>query len=85
MNAPIQGTAADIIKIAMIRVAERLRKEGLKARMVLQIHDELLLEVPETEIDAAKEVLVEEMQGVMELSVPLIVECNYGKTWLEAH
>lgn len=85
VNAPIQGTAADIIKIAMIRVAERLRKEGLKARMVLQIHDELLLEVPETEIDAAKEVLVEEMQGVMELSVPLIVECNYGKTWLEAH
>jgi DNA polymerase-1 len=53
--------------------------------MVLQIHDELLLEVPETEIDAAKEALVEEMQGVMELSVPLIVECNYGKTWLEAH
>ena len=85
VNAPIQGTAADIIKIAMIRVAERLRKEGLKARMVLQIHDELLLEVPETEIDAAKVVLVEEMQGVMELSVPLIVECNYGKTWLEAH
>ena len=85
VNAPIQGTAADIIKLAMIRVSERLRKEGLKSRMVLQIHDELLLEVPEAEIDAARAVLTEEMQGVMELSVPLTVECNYGKTWLEAH
>ena len=69
----------------MIRVSDRLQKEGLKARMVLQIHDELLLEVPENEIDAVKALLVEEMQGVMELSVPLTVECNYGKTWLEAH
>ena len=85
VNAPIQGTAADIIKLAMIRVSDRLQKEGLKARMVLQIHDELLLEVPENEIDAVKALLVEEMQGVMELSVPLTVECNYGKTWLEAH
>ena len=85
VNAPIQGTAADIIKLAMIRVSDRLQKEGLKARMVLQIHDELLLEVPESEIDAVKALLIEEMQGVMELSVPLTVECNYGKTWLEAH
>ena len=85
VNAPIQGTAADIIKLAMIKVASRLRKEGLKAVMVLQIHDELLLEVPDSEIDAVKKLLVEEMQGVMELSVPLTVECNYGKTWLEAH
>jgi DNA polymerase-1 len=85
VNAPIQGTAADIIKLAMIRVSERLRKEGLKAAMVLQIHDELLLEVPEEEIAKVQAVLVEEMQGVMELSVPLTVECNYGKTWLEAH
>ena len=85
VNAPIQGTAADIIKLAMIRVSERLHKEGLKAAMVLQIHDELLLEVPEEEIAKVQAVLVEEMQGVMELSVPLTVECNYGKTWLEAH
>ena len=85
VNAPIQGTAADIIKLAMIRVSDRLRREGLRARMVLQIHDELLLEVPESEIDAVKTLLVDEMQGVMELSVPLTVECNYGKTWLEAH
>lgn len=85
VNAPIQGTAADIIKMAMIRVSRRLKAERLKARMVLQIHDELLLEVPETELEAVKRLLVEEMEGVCKLSVPLTVECNYGKTWLEAH
>ena len=85
VNAPIQGTAADIIKIAMIRVDKCLREEGLKARMVLQIHDELLLEVPVAEIPAVKEILVREMENVMQLSVPLTVECNYGKTWLDAH
>ena len=85
VNAPIQGTAADIIKMAMIRVDERLQREGLKSRLVLQIHDELLLEVPESEIDTVKALLIEEMENVMELSVPLTVECNYGKTWLEAH
>jgi DNA polymerase-1 len=85
VNAPIQGTAADIIKLAMIRVSESLREEGLKAVMVLQIHDELLLEVPESETERVKAILVREMQNVVELSVPLTVECNYGKTWLEAH
>ena len=85
VNAPIQGTAADIIKIAMIRVARCLEEEGLKARMVLQIHDELLLEVPKEEIDAVKEILVREMEHVIELNVPLTVECNYGNTWLDAH
>ena len=85
VNAPIQGTAADIIKIAMIRVDKCLREEGLKARMVLQIHDELLLEVPVAEIPAVREILVREMENVMQLNVPLTVECNYGKTWLDAH
>ena len=85
VNAPIQGTAADIIKIAMIRVDQCLRDAGLNARMVLQIHDELLLEVPVDEIDAVKEILVREMENVYPLNVPLTVECNYGKTWLEAH
>jgi len=85
VNAPIQGTSADIIKLAMIRVSERLLREGLKARMVLQIHDELVLEVPDDEIDAVERILIGEMEGVIALSVPLIVECNYGKTWLEAH
>lgn len=85
VNAPIQGSAADIIKIAMIRVDRRLAQERLKSRMVLQIHDELLLEVPSDEVETVKRILVEEMEGVMKLSVPLTVECNYGKTWLEAH
>ncbi|MBR5906615.1 MAG: DNA polymerase I [Bacteroidales bacterium] len=85
VNAPIQGTSADIIKLAMIAVDRRLREEGLKSRMVLQIHDELLLEVPETEIEAVSRLLTEEMQGVIKLNVPLTVECNYGSNWLEAH
>ena len=85
VNAPIQGTAADIIKLAMIGVDRELRKAGLKARMVLQVHDELVLEVPSEEIDAVKEILVSQMQNVVSLSVPLTVECNYGKDWLEAH
>ncbi len=85
VNAPIQGTAADIIKIAMIRVAACLREEALRSRMVLQIHDELLLEVPEDEIEKVKEILVREMENVIKLNVPLTVECNYGKTWLDAH
>ncbi len=85
VNAPIQGTAADIIKIAMIRVAACLEEEALKARMVLQIHDELLLEVPVEEIARVREILVREMENVVELNVPLTVECNYGKTWLDAH
>ena len=85
VNAPIQGTAADIIKIAMIRVAACLEEEALKARMVLQIHDELLLEVPNGEIERVREILVREMENVVKLNVPLTVECNYGKTWLDAH
>ena len=85
VNAPIQGTSADIIKLAMVGVDRRLREDGLKTRMVLQIHDELLLEVPETEIEKVRDILVSEMEGVIALNVPLTVECNYGKTWLDAH
>ena len=85
VNAPIQGSSADIIKLAMIGVDRALRREGLQARMVLQIHDELLLEVPVEEIDRVREILVGEMEGVIKLDVPLTVECNYGSTWLEAH
>ncbi len=85
VNAPIQGTSADIIKMAMTLVDKKLRTEGLKARMVLQIHDELLLEVPENEIDAVSRLLTEAMEGVIKLNVPLTVECNYGTNWLEAH
>ena len=85
VNAPIQGSSADIIKLAMVGVDRRLREEGLGARMVLQIHDELVLEVPEAEIGRVREILVSEMENVVGLSVPLTVECNYGSTWLEAH
>ena len=85
VNAPIQGTAADIIKLAMTAVDRCLREGGYRARMVLQIHDELLLEVPQEEVAPVREMLVREMEGVMSLSVPLTVECNDGKTWLEAH
>lgn len=85
VNAPIQGSAADIIKLAMIGVDRALREQGLRSRMVLQIHDELVLEVPEDEIQPVKRILTEQMEGVMSLSVPLTVECNYGKNWLEAH
>ena len=85
VNAPIQGTAADIIKLAMIAVDRRLREGGFRSRMVLQIHDELLLEVPQDEIVPVRDLLVHEMENVITLSVPLTVECNDGKTWLEAH
>jgi DNA polymerase I len=85
VNAPIQGTAADIIKLAMNAVDRRLREGGYRARMVLQIHDELLLEVPQEEVVPVRDLLVREMENVIELSVPLTVECNEGRTWLEAH
>ena len=85
VNAPIQGTAADIIKLAMTAVDRCLREGGYRARMVLQIHDELLLEVPQEEIAPVRELLVRQMENVIPLSVPLTVECNDGNTWLEAH
>ena len=85
INAPIQGTSADIIKLAMINVNRRIGEEGLQSRMVLQIHDELVFDSIPEEVDKLKEIVCEEMQNVIELSIPLTVECNYGKNWLEAH
>ncbi len=85
VNAPIQGTAADIIKIAMINVDRRMTQEHLKSKMVLQIHDELLFDAVPEEFEALKRLVVEEMENVTKLSVPLTVECNEGKNWLEAH
>jgi DNA polymerase-1 len=84
MNSPIQGAAADIIKIAMIRVWERLRREGLRSRLVLQIHDELLLEVAEGEEEQARQILSEEMPGAAELAVELAVNLSTGFNWYEA-
>lgn len=83
-NAPIQGTAADIIKIAMVRVYKRLKEEGLRSKLILQVHDELILEVPEDEISKAETVLREEMENAATLSVPLAVEMAHGKSWYDA-
>ena len=85
LNAPIQGTAADIIKLAMIRVRDRLTVEGLEGRLVLQVHDELIVECPESEAEAVCKLVREEMEGVAALSVPLLAETHAGKTWAEAH
>ena len=85
VNAPIQGTAADIIKLAMIAVDKELRESGMKSRMVLQIHDELVFETDIKEVEALKSLVTQCMENVIKLSVPLTVECNYGKNWIEAH
>ncbi len=85
MNSPIQGTAADIIKIAMIRVANRICEEKLRSRIVLQVHDELLVEAPEDEKETMRKILVSEMEQAVTLSVPLEVEVLEGKDWKEAH
>jgi DNA polymerase I len=81
INMPVQGTAADIIKVAMVRLQQELDKRGLKSMMILQIHDELLLEVPPDELDMAKSLMKETMSGAVELKVPLKVDIKVGKNW----
>lgn len=85
VNTPIQGTAADLIKMAMIKIHDRLKREHLKTRMILQVHDELLFEVPENEIEKTTPLIKEEMEGVYELKVPLKVDIQFGRNWGEAH
>ena len=85
MNSPIQGTAADIIKIAMIKVWKKLKEEGLKSKLILQVHDELLIETYEDEVEKVKKILQENMQQAAELSVKLEVDLHVGKNWYEAH
>ena len=84
MNTPIQGSAADIIKLAMINMSERLKKEKLKSRLLLQVHDELIFECPEEEIEILKVIVPEEMEHALELDVPLKVDYSYGPTWYHA-
>ncbi|EFP61083.1 DNA polymerase I [Erysipelotrichaceae bacterium AF15-26LB] len=84
MNAPIQGSAADLIKLAMIHIFERMRREQVKSRMILQIHDELIFDVWEDELEQMKSIVEEGMQQAMKLRVPLIAEANIGKSWYEA-
>ena len=85
VNAPIQGTAADIIKMAMVSIHRRLHEEGMQTQMIMQVHDELNFNVPANEVERARTLVLEEMQGVVSLSVPLIADCGIGKNWLEAH
>lgn len=85
MNAPIQGTAADIIKIAMIRVNESLKDKGLRSRLILQVHDELLIEAWEEEMEQVEEILKQEMENAAVLSVQLEIDMKHGKDWYEAH
>jgi DNA polymerase-1 len=85
INTPIQGSAADLIKTAMINLAGRLRAQGMKSRIVLQIHDELLLETPSHELKEVGVMLKHEMENAMQLSVPLRVDIGWGPNWAEAH
>ncbi len=85
INAPIQGTAADIIKVAMIRIFERFRKEGIRSKMMLQVHDELNFSVYPEEREQVERIVLEEMEGAIALRVPLLADCGWGSNWLEAH
>jgi DNA polymerase-1 len=85
INAPMQGTAADLIKLAMIAVQDWLESTGMKSRMIMQVHDELVLEVPQDELAVVREKLPELMKNVAELKVPLLAEVGIGKNWDEAH
>lgn len=85
INTPIQGTAADLIKLAMINIQKRLTRENLRSKMILQVHDELVFEVPDLEIEPMKKLVKEEMEGVLTLSVPIRVDVSVGKNWDEAH
>ena len=85
INAPIQGTAADIIKVAMIRIFERFQKEGIRSKMILQVHDELNFSVYPEEKDQVERIVLEEMQGAFEMKVPLVADSGFGSNWLEAH
>ncbi len=84
LNTPIQGTAADIIKLAMVRVYNRLKNEGLSSKLILQVHDELIVEAANDEIEEVKKILKEEMENAMQLNVPLTVDMSTGKNWYEA-
>ena len=85
INAPIQGSAADIIKVAMIRIYQRFKTEGIRSKMILQVHDELNFSVYPDEREQVERIVIEEMQGAYQLKVPLVADCGWGDNWLEAH
>ena len=85
VNTPIQGSAADLIKIAMVRLHAKLKQKKMETAMLLQVHDELVFEAPKGEVEDVKKIIVKEMEGAMKLKVPLKVDVGVGKNWLEAH
>lgn len=85
VNTPVQGSAADLIKIAMIRIADRIEKEKLPLKMILQVHDELVFECPKSQVEFLSLMVKEEMESAMSLSVPLIASVGFGSNWLKAH
>lgn len=84
LNTPIQGTSADIIKKAMIEIHNRFREQNIKSKMILQVHDELIFDCLESELEIVKSIVKEIMEGVVNISVPLKVDINYGKNWYDA-
>jgi DNA polymerase-1 len=85
INAPIQGSAADVIKIAMVKINDRMKSEKLLSKMILQVHDELIFEVPTSELEKLKEMVLYEMSNAVKLDVPLKVDWGTGNNWFEAH
>ena len=85
INAPIQGSAADIIKVAMVRIYQRFMKEGIRSKMILQVHDELNFSVLPEEKEKVKQIVISEMESAYKMKVPLRADCGWGKNWLEAH
>lgn len=85
INAPIQGSAADIIKVAMVRIYNRFKTENIRSKMILQVHDELNFSVYPDEKERVEAIVMEEMQNAYQLSVPLVADCGWGTNWLEAH
>ena len=85
INMPIQGTASELIKLAMIDISNTLKEQKYKSKMILQVHDELLFEVPKDEKEDIIKMVKNKMEGAMQLNVPIIVDCNFGENWYEAH
>ena len=85
VNAPIQGSAADIMKIAMVHIAEAFRREGIRSQMILQVHDEVVIDTLRSELDRVREIVTEAMERAAHLKVKLIAECGVGENWLDAH
>jgi len=85
INAPIQGSAADLIKLAMIAIQNEIEQQGLSGKMIMQVHDELVFDIPKSEIQLFKEIIQDKMTNAIKTNVPLVVEIGEGKNWLEAH